>query len=234
MTEDVNAQQELRAFLGANGLEQYFDAMAAEDIDLHVLRDLDDADFKELGLTIGHRKALRKALEFKRKPADDRTEQRRQVTVFFCDLVGSTELSGRYDAEDMSDIYDRYHSHANKVIEAHGGTRLFTQGDGIVACFGYPKAAENDAERAATAALQVSKDVAGMKFSDGLKLHTRIGIATGRVFIRGKALDSTALVGDTLNLAVTSRKVVWLFLEQLRLDFVPALHRLQGRPAAQG
>ncbi|MEM7439049.1 MAG: adenylate/guanylate cyclase domain-containing protein [Pseudomonadota bacterium] len=200
-TEAVNPQEELRTFLGLHGLDQYFDTMAAEDISVAMLRELEEADFKELGLTMGHRKTLRKALEEGETVDKDRTDQRRQVTVLFCDMVGSTDLASRYDAEDMADIFDRYHRHVNQVIEAHGGRPLYTQGDGIIACFGYPKAAEDDAERATRAALAISREIPAMQFSDALVLHTRVGIATGRVFVRGQVRDSSGLVGDTLHLA---------------------------------
>lgn len=201
----MTPKTDLQTFLDAAGLGQYLDAMQAEDIDLATLPDLDDDDLRELGLTMGHRKALKKALGERTtgSAASDgpRDEQRRQVTVFFCDLVGSTELSGRYDAEDMSDILDRYHRYCERVITSHGGLNLGTQGDGVVACFGFPKAAEDDAERAVAAALAISAGVPALDFDDGLVLHTRIGVTTGRVFVRGDAPDSSALVGDSMNLA---------------------------------
>lgn len=189
---------ELAAFLTQNGLDQYAQVMSDQDLTLDDLRDLTEADLRELGLTIGHRKQLRRALD---TAPDEALAQRRQVTVFFCDLVGSTQISARYDAEDMSDILERYHAHAAKIIRSWGGMPLGTQGDGVVACFGYPKASENDAERAVSAALEISQSLHELQFGDGLVLNSRIGLETGRVFVRGPVSDSSALVGDTLNTA---------------------------------
>ncbi|KAJ03300.1 AAA family ATPase [Sulfitobacter mediterraneus] len=188
----------LAAFLTQHGLEQYAQVMSDQDLTLDDLRDLTEADLRELGLTIGHRKQLRRALD---TAPDEALAQRRQVTIFFCDLVGSTQISARYDAEDMSDILERYHAHAASVIRSWGGMPLGTQGDGVVACFGYPKASENDAERAVSAALEISQSLQELQFGDGLVLNSRIGLETGRVFVRGPVSDSSALVGDTLNTA---------------------------------
>ena len=205
MSESNKASAELCAFLEAHGLGQYSEPMVAENIDLETLRDLDDADLRELGLSLGHRKTLIRALQnvapASADPVQAGEDHRRQVTVLFCDLVGSTEMASQYDPEDMSDILERYHGFVSDVVEGLGGLNLGTQGDGVVACFGYPTASENDAERAVKAATRISEGVPKLVFGDRLTLHTRIGVATGRVFIRGKVTDSGALVGDILNLA---------------------------------
>ena len=204
MTEETTAPGALLAWLSEHGLEQYHAAMAAEDITVADLADLDDADLKELGLSMGHRKALRRALEL----AADATAispvpegQRRQLTVLFCDLAGSTELARRYDAEDMAGILHEYHSRSYKIIERWGGKPLGTQGDGVIACFGLPKAQENDAERCLRAALEISEAISAIRFDDGLRLQSRIGVATGRLFVRGAVEEPGNVVGDTLNLA---------------------------------
>ena len=205
MTEQERSVDDLSVWLNANGLGQYVDAMAAEDITLDTIVELDDADFRELGISIGHRKALRRAIDALKSGdgADTSPEeaQRRQLTVLFCDLAGFTEMARRYDAEDMAAILKKYHDRCYGIIEAWGGRPLGTQGDGVIACFGLPKAQENDAERCVRAALEMSDAVKALKFDDGLQLHSRIGVATGRMYVRGAVEEPGNVVGDTLNLA---------------------------------
>ncbi|NNK17364.1 MAG: hypothetical protein HKP51_10730, partial [Sulfitobacter sp.] len=189
MTEQNGSIDDLSIWLDQIGLGQYVEVMAAQDITLETIIELDDADFRELGISIGHRKALRRAIEALKSDdaAITSTEQgqRRQLTVLFCDLAGFTEMARRYDAEDMAAILRTYHERCYKIIEAWGGRPLGTQGDGVIACFGLPKAQENDAERCVRAALEMSDAVSALTFDDGLQLHSRIGVATGRMYVRG-------------------------------------------------
>lgn len=214
MTAKARAAEGLLKWLSAHGLAQYHRVMADEDITLDALEELDDTDLKELGFSIGHRKVLRRALAAEAKaetvgeaantpaaPADVDQGQRRQLTVVFCDLAGSTRLARTYDAEDMAQILHRYHDACYKIIQKWGGKPLGTQGDGVIACFGLPQAQENDAERCVRAALEMSAAISALEFEDGLKLDSRIGVATGRLFVRGAVEEPGNVVGDTLNLA---------------------------------
>ncbi|MEW9919403.1 adenylate/guanylate cyclase domain-containing protein [Marimonas sp. MJW-29] len=204
MSNDTATKDALKGWLEANGLGQYQNAMAAQDITLDTITDLDDADLRELGVSIGHRKALRRAIEALQDEgngAESDTGQRRQLTVLFCDLAGSTELARRYDAEDMAAILRKYHDRCYKIIKAWGGRPLGTQGDGVIACFGLPQAQENDAERCVRAALEMSEAIEALPFEDGLQLHSRIGVATGRMYVRGAVEEPGNVVGDALNLA---------------------------------
>lgn len=196
---------DLLAWLEGHGLGQYHQVMAEQDIGLDTIVELDDFDFKELGVSIGHRKVLRQAIEaLKTEDAVDTepaSEERRQLTVLFCDLAGSTAMASYYDAEDMAAILQKYHARCYQIIKDWGGLPLGTQGDGVIAAFGHPKAQENDAERCVRAALEMSQAISSLEFDDGLVLHSRIGIATGRVYIRGSVEATGGVVGDTLNLA---------------------------------
>lgn len=196
------ARSELSDWLDEHGLGQYGEAMAEQDIDLETLRELDDADLREIGISIGHRKILRRALEADRaRDAAAGPAERRQLSILFCDLVGSTGIARKYDAEDLAIILQRYQACCSQIIDKWQGHSFGTQGDGVVAGFGYPKAQENDAERAVRAAMEISQAVRNLEFADGLVLQTRIGIATGRVFVGDLMGNASAIAGDTLNLA---------------------------------
>lgn len=196
------ARSELSDWLDEHGLGQYGEAMAEQDIDLDTLRELDDADLREIGISIGHRKILRRALDAERaREAAAGPAERRQLSILFCDLVGSTGIARKYDAEDLAAILQRYQACCSRIISNWQGHSFGTQGDGVVAGFGYPKAQENDAERAVRAAMEISQAVPNLEFADGLVLQTRVGIATGRVFVGDLMGNASAIAGDTLNLA---------------------------------
>ena len=205
MSDNETLAGDLLAWLEGHGLARYHEVMVQEDINLDTIIDLDDADFQELGVSIGHRKALRRAIDQLKsegraeEPAEE--AQRRQLTVLFCDLAESTKMARRYDAEDLAAILKRYHDRCYEIIASWGGRPLGTQGDGVIACFGLPKAQENDAERCVRAALEMSDAIRKLEFEDGLKLHSRIGVATGRMFVRGAVEEPGNVVGETLNLA---------------------------------
>src|SRR5215831_2133338 len=124
----------LRRWLEKIGLVQHAETFATNDIDLDVLPELSDDDLRELGLSLGHRRRLLRAitelsskgLQATAEPAEAnheavRSAERRQVTVLFCDLVGSTELSGRHDPEDLRELLRRYHDAMTAVVQCHGG-----------------------------------------------------------------------------------------------------------------
>jgi len=133
------------------------------------------------------------------------TAERRQLTVMFCDLVGSTALSERLDPEDLRDAISAYQETAAKAIERYDGYIARFMGDGLLIYFGYPNAHERDAERAVRAGLDIIDAMKGMRASDGTALEVRIGAATGMVvagdIIGSGASEERAVLGDTPNLA---------------------------------
>jgi class 3 adenylate cyclase len=131
------------------------------------------------------------------RPRIDSAE-RRQLTVMFCDLVGSTALSLRRDPEDLRDLIAAYHRAVAEVVERFEGFVARYMGDGILIYFGYPRAQEDDAERAARCALAVVDVVSGLRLAE--ELRARIGIATGMVVVGG-GISEHDVVGETPNLA---------------------------------
>jgi class 3 adenylate cyclase len=131
--------------------------------------------------------------------------ERRQLTVLFCDLVGSTALSARLDPEDLRAVIGAYQRCAAAVIEGTGGFVAKYMGDGVLAYFGYPRADEHDAERAVRAGLALVEAVAGLDTAAGEQLQARVGIATGLVVVGDLVGDGEArergVVGETPNLA---------------------------------
>jgi predicted ATPase/class 3 adenylate cyclase len=198
------------------GLEQYATLFRASEIDAEVLPELNDADLEKLGLPMGHRKRVLKGIAELRaarkdsapRPAEPDPRdaaERRQLTVMFCDLVGSTELSARLDPEDMREVIRAYQEACSGAIARYEGFVAKFMGDGILVYFGYPRAHEDDAERAVRAGLEIAAVVGGLETPAGRALRIRIGVATGLVVVgdlvgRGPAREH-AVVGDTPNLA---------------------------------
>jgi class 3 adenylate cyclase len=131
--------------------------------------------------------------------------ERRQLTVMFCDLVGSTALSARLDPEDLRSVIGAYHGCCTKLVERNGGFVAKYMGDGVLAYFGYPQAHEHDAERAVRAGLDLVEAVPKLATNAGSPLQVRVGIATGLVvvgdLIGAGAAQEQAVVGETPNLA---------------------------------
>jgi class 3 adenylate cyclase len=203
---------DLPLWLQRIGLEQCAETLAANDIDLDVLPDLSDEDLKELGLSLGHRRRLLRAIaelssersrsapELPEANSDaGREAERRQLTVLFCDLVGSTELSGRHDPEDLRELLRRYHDAMTAVVQRYSGYVANYLGDGILAYFGWPRAEEDEAAQAVRAGL------AAVAAAKELSLHVHVGIASGTVVVGD--LDGAgrrqagAVAGETPNLA---------------------------------
>jgi class 3 adenylate cyclase/predicted ATPase len=195
------------------GLEQYEPAFRANEIDARVLPRLTTEDLKDLGVTlIGHRRRLLDAIAAfstevpatpRNAPAQAEAE-RRQLTVMFCDLVGSTALSSRLDPEDLRDVIAAYHRAVAGVVAQFDGFVAKYMGDGVLIYFGYPRAHEDDAERAVRAGLG-SIDAVGRLDVKSVKLQARVGIATGLVVVgdligEGSAQEQS-VVGETPNLA---------------------------------
>jgi class 3 adenylate cyclase len=188
---------DITAWLRELGLERYEAAFRDNAIDGQVLPELTDADLEKLGVVLGHRKRLLKAItELRageaassqvngeappegRRPAE---AERRQLTVLFCDLVGSTELSAKLDPEDMGRVIRAYQDCCAEVVARWGGHLAKYMGDGVLAYFGWPVAHEDDAERAVRAGLELTAAVARLQAGGG-PLATRIGIATGVVMV---------------------------------------------------
>jgi class 3 adenylate cyclase len=151
------------------GLGQYAQRFADNDIDFRVLPDLTDQDLKDLGMeSLGHRRLLLRAIELKVKKdfptaavevtssAKSDSAERRQVTVMFSDLVGSTALSARMDPEDLREVISAYQNCVAETVGRLGGFIAKFMGDGVLVYFGYPHAHEDDAERAVRAGLRWS------------------------------------------------------------------------------
>jgi class 3 adenylate cyclase len=138
-------------------------------------------------------------------PLAQHSVERRQLTVVFCDLVGSTALSARVDPEDLRGIIAAYHRCCTELVERNGGFVAKYMGDGVLAYFGYPQAHEHDTERAVRAGLGLVEAVPKLSTTAGVPLQIRVGIATGLVvvgdLIGAGAAQEQAVVGETPNLA---------------------------------
>ena len=203
--------QDLAHWLEKLGMSEYAERFAANDIDIEVVGDLTDADFDRLGVSLGHRRKLLKALaagvptgaEAPPGKSAPESAERRQVTVMFSDLVGSTALSARMDPEDLREVISAYQKCVAETVSHFGGFVAKYMGDGVLVYFGYPQAHEDDAERAVRAGLELIQAVGGLK--SGAPLQTRVGIATGLVvvgdLIGSGAAQEQAVVGETPNIA---------------------------------
>jgi len=202
------------------GLEQYEAAFRENKIDDTVLPSLTAEDLKDLGVGfVGHRRKLLDAIAVLRAEAcepvplsDDNlatekaakdTAERRQVTVMFADLVGSTELSARMDPEDLREVISAYQRCVADTMRRFDGFVAKYMGDGALVYFGYPRAHEDEAERAVQAGLDLIAKVAALELR--VQLQTRIGIATGLVvvgdLIGGGETQERGIVGETPNIA---------------------------------
>jgi class 3 adenylate cyclase len=213
-------------WLRSLGLGQYEAAFRENNIDDTILPSLTTEDLKELGVgSVGHRRKLLDGIAALRveasgpaplsdappairEPAND-TAERRQVTVMFSDLVGSTSLSARMDPEDLREVISGYQTCIADTARGYGGFVAKYMGDGVLIYFGYPQAHEHDAERAVRAALEMIAAVGALKMS--VPLQTRIGIATGLVVVgdligTGSAQEQ-AIVGETPNLAARLQSI---------------------------
>ena len=208
--------QQIANWLKSLGLGEYAQRFAENRIDASVLRDLTDQDLEKIGIPLGHRKKMLRAIaglggavlttpQAVTGPNRQDTAERRHLTVMLCDLVGSTALSARLDPEDMGAVMDSYHAACARITLTYDGFLAEFRGDGILAYFGYPIAHEDDAERTVRAGLDIIAAVARLETRAAEPLAVRIGIATGLVVVRDLsgegALREHAVVGDTPNLA---------------------------------
>src|SRR5262245_4018926 len=177
-------------------LEKYAEIFARHDIDLDVVSSLNEQDLEKLGLSLGHRRKFLAAVAKLRAGSVQSTDhptqmdapgpevasvERRQVTVVFSDLVGSTALASQLDPEDMDLLLQEYRKVCAAIVSRYDGHVAQYLGDGIVAFFGFPTAQEHAAERAVRAGLEIAAAVSRLNRTDGEVLQSRIGIATGLV-----------------------------------------------------
>ena len=184
---------EVDEWLERLGLGQYAAAFAEHDIDREILPDLTDQDLEKLGLSLGHRKKLLRAIaELGRRDggaqreaeASPRAAERRQLTVLFCDLVGSTELAARLDPEDLREVIRAIRKACADVVGRFEGARRQVSGRRRARHFGWPQAHEDDAERAVRAGLQlVEGGRAARAPAEVSGLQARVGVATGQVVV---------------------------------------------------
>src|SRR6478752_3590156 len=211
------------------GLERYELLFIENAIDSDVLAELTEGDLEKIGIPLGDRKRLIKAI--RTMLADSPTTftsgvgenaqsgqphvaaaERRHLTVMICDLVGSTALSARLDPEDLRAVIDAYHAACARITLTYDGFLAEFRGDGILAFFGYPRAHEDDAERTVRAGLDIIAVVAGLETRAAEPLAVRIGIATRIVVVGDRGgegrLREHAVVGDAPNLAARLQALV--------------------------
>src|SRR5215831_5171454 len=220
--------QQIVEWLQKLGLGQYAQRFAENDITFAILPDLTDQDLKELGMaSLGHRRQLLREIANLGKtagatasapalpeqpiaastvvPAVEAAGERRYLTVLFCDLVDSTGIAARLDAEEWRDLVNAYLDHASAAVTEMGGHVAKKLGDGLMALFGYPFAHENDAERAARAALSIQRALAEINRKNAAAgkpaLNARIGIETGPVVVDAAG----EIYGDAPNIAARAQ-----------------------------
>ena len=264
--------QQIADWLKKLGMSEYAQRFAENDIDFTILPELTDQDLEKIGVaSLGHRRKILKAIAALGGPAPpslatvasrpdapplhpavapaaaanaaEATGERRHITVMFCDLVGSTSISAGLDAEDWRDLVGAYLDAATAAVTEMGGHVAKKLGDGLMALFGYPVAQENDAERAARAALSIQRALAEInrKNAGSRKpaLNARIGIETGPVVVDeagevyGDAPNTAARVqalaepGAVVVTAQMQRQIAGLFVAEER-----GSHQLKGVPEA--
>ena len=223
-------------WLGELGLGQHAQTFAENGIGLDVVARLSDDDLKELGLNLGDRRRVQSAVETlagagptgtvvtEQSPPSSPEAERRQLTVMFCDLVGSTALSTSLDPEDMRDVLRSYQDSCADVIGRYDGYVAKFMGDGVYAYFGWPRAHEDDAERAINAGLDIVRAIAALQRD----IAVRVGIATGAVvvgdLIGEGAAEEAAVTGETPNLAARLQEIA----EPGQVVIGETTHRLAG------
>ncbi len=209
--------QQIADWLEKLGMSEYAERFAENAIDFSVLPELTDQDLKDIGVLLGHRRKMLAAIArlgadaaattqhspAAMPPTPHEAAERRQITVMFSDLVGSTALAARMDPEDLREIISAYQTCVTDTVRRFGGFVAQYLGDGVLVYFGYPAAHEDDAERAVRAGLELIAAVAGLKMR--IALQTRVGVATGLVVV-GHLIDAggtqeRGIIGETPNLA---------------------------------
>jgi len=214
-------------WLASIGLSEYAQPFADNAIDLSVVRHLTEQDLKDLGVPLGHRRKMLRAIAELNPAAPTRDEaERRLLTVMFCDLVGSAALAARLDPEDMWGVIACYHACIGEVVAPYEGMIARYMGDGALVYFGYPRAQEDEAEQAVRAALALVDAVPKLRTNVEAALQVRIGIATGTVVVSEILIDETpaekAVIGETPNLAARLQALA----EPGTVLICPQTHRL--------
>ena len=209
----------LERWLASLGLQQLAPTLQANDVDLEILPELTEADLEKLGFSLGQRKKLLKAATSLRHPSSlppiasstapkvdlgtASSAERRQLTVMFCDLVGSIALTSRLDPEDLREVIGAYHRCVAETVGRFDGIVAKYMGDGVLVYFGYPRAHEDDPERAVRAGLALIDAVGRLATPEPLQV--RAGIATGLVvvgdLVEQGGIRERSVVGETPNLA---------------------------------
>ena len=205
-------------WLNRLNLDQYAEIFRENDIDFDSVRLLTDSDLKEMGMSLGHRRRLLAAVgDLQTSTAASSTGsdgsdltgvslgERRQLTVMFCDIVGSTRLAQEIDPEDLREIILQFQNFVVAAVNKYGGFVAKFLGDGALCYFGWPQAFEDQAERAVRAAMDALGDIQSIRTQQKKKLQVRIGIETGEVvfgdLIGNSSTEERAIVGETPNLA---------------------------------
>jgi len=235
--------QQIADWLEKLGMSEYAQRFAENRIDFSILRDLTDQHLKDLGIALGDRLKILRAIRELSSPVSppplpelqpQEAAERRQVTVMFSDLVGSTALSTRMDPEDLREVISAYQKCVAETVRRFGGYVAKYMGDGVLVYFGYPQAHEDDAERAVRAGLELAVAVGGLKTH--APLQTRIGIATGLVvvgdLIGSGAAQEQAIVGETPNLAARLGLPTSILFLPLKSDDRPRVGASNGRSGA--
>lgn len=190
----------LSEWLRGHRLEHLAGLLSDARVDLDVLGSVSDDELREIGVALGDRKRLRMALD-----AGSPMAERRALTILFADLVDFTALSSAIDPEILREVTQAYHAACARAVGRFDGTIAQYLGDGVLAYFGYPRAHEDDAERAVLAALELSRHVAALRAPGGAALAARVGVASGLVVVgdvaRGELVSGRNAVGETPNVA---------------------------------
>jgi class 3 adenylate cyclase/tetratricopeptide (TPR) repeat protein len=206
----------LEPWLASIGLGRHAEVFRQNEIEIDVVGDLSEEDLIRLGLSLGDRLRLKRALA--KLPAEARVRaasasysewagsaaERRRLTVLFCDLVGSTDLSTRLDPEELRNIIARYLDVVSETVLRFGGHVARLLGDGILVYFGWPRAHEEQVERSIAAGLELIERVGSLELEPEMRLSCRVGIATGEVVVGDVANPNDprdTVVGSTPNLA---------------------------------
>jgi class 3 adenylate cyclase len=214
--------QQVADWLQKLDLGEYAERFAENKIDISVLPHITDQDLKDIGIPLGHRRKILAAINrgtASIQPVaeaisgvEQKTQEapeRRFVTVLFSDLVGSTALSERMDAEDLREVISAYQKCVTETVRRFDGFVAKYMGDGVLVYFGYPEAHEDDPERAVRSGLELVAAVGSLKTHTSLR--TRVGIATGLVvvgdLIGTSAAQEQAIVGKTPNLAARLQSI---------------------------
>jgi class 3 adenylate cyclase len=205
----LSARQAEVAALYVDGLS-YKEIARALDISPGTVRTHLNAIFQKLGVSsrteLGHRLSPPAVAPAKTQPEpapplEPRGPESRQLTFLFADIVGSTEMATRLDAEDMHDLLARFREMVRAVLARHGGHAAGFPGDGAVAVFGWPEAAEDAARRAAAAALVIVAAAPKIRTPEGEQIMVRVGVATGLAVVEGTEGRAEDFVGSAANLA---------------------------------